>query len=397
MRTGGRCMPCVQKEADDERRRFVEANRVDVDRFAGVTDPVRRIELVHERPPRDPVVRDVPPSETLPEMVAKLDARGIQRLIDSTVHALAEERQRGHALARTLACLTRADLRDVQLALVRARDPYPSVVFRDASEVPTTALAALLDARDIDALLASHALSALAWTHNPRAVELFSRWRQHPPPWAGLLHISPDHYAHAGGWELSEVGTPRALCGEPCMELVAYGSSGDARAIVATEQRCRCGRTLTLLFDVQTARTNLPWLGWPCDRLVVPTCDACACFGTLFHSVNEDDVLTPIGEHPLVPDDAASWPLLPSVGLRLGAPRSPYFAADWLLEMKQSQLGGHPGWIQDPAYPQCPKCARTMCFVGQVACGDVEPNREGTYYGYACAPCRVVASNYQQT
>ena len=310
---------------------------------------------------------------------------------------LAEERQRGHALARTLACLTRADLAEVQLGLVRDCDPYPGVVFRDACERATTALAGLLDAPHVDALLASHALSALAWTHHPRAVELFSLWRRALPPWAGRLHISPDRYTHAGGWELSDDGTPRALAGEPCMELTASGSSEDARAMIASDQHCRCGRPLTLLFGVRTAHILLPWLGWPSDRLIVPMCDACVCFGTLFYSSSESDTLVPIGEPQAVPEDAPTWPLLPKVGLALGARRSPYRAADWLLEMKESQVGGHPGWVQDPAYPTCPSCRRTMCFVGQVAGSEVDRHREGTYYGFACAPCGLVAANYQQT
>lgn len=393
-------MPCVKAEAAAERQRFIAAHRVDVDRFAGVSDPARWIELFHQHPPYDPLVRDVRPSETLPEMVARLDDAATKRLVESTVRALAEGRddgEEGASLARTLACLTRAELDELQLALVGCGDPHPSVVFRDASERVTRALATLLEAPDVAPLLASHTLSALAWTHHPHAVALFARWGAHPPSWAPRLHLAPAGYARDGGWEL-EGGVSRALAGEPCHALVTGGSSDRARALTPTDQRCRCGRALTLLLDVRDVGGLLPWIGWAGERLIVPTCDVCVCFATLFHTVDDAGVIAELGDRALSTAAAgADLPLPAGTGLVLGAPRSPYHAADWLLELRASQLGGYPGWIQHPAYPACAACGRTMAFVGQLEGADVVPYGEGTFYGFACAPCSIVATCFQQT
>jgi hypothetical protein len=38
-----------------------------------------------------------------------------------------------------------------------------------------------------------------------------------------------------------------------------------------------------------------------------------------------------------------------------------------------------------------------MRCIGQVACADVDPGREGTFYAFACADCATTASTYQQT
>ena len=398
-RTAGRCMPCTQSQAAEEQRRYIEANQVDVDRFAGVTDPVELIRLAHQTPVREPLKRYLPPPKTLAEMYRELRPEDTRRLIALTARLVGEGQDEARDMASTLACVTQADLEDVQLALVRKRVPYPAVVFRAASERVTASLAALLHEPKRETLLISHVLEALAWTRHPHAIGLFMRWRDAPPDWAGLLHLEPCRYAACGGWELGVDAKPRALCGEPCGEFVASheAASADARAIVATTSRCRCGRALALLFDVRAARTLLPWLEWPYDRLVVPMCDACVCFETLFYSVTESADFSEVSERKAAPADAATWPELPSAGLVVGARRSPLHAADWLLEMGESQLGGHPGWVQDLAYPTCPTCSRTMSFVGQVAHAEFEAHAEGTYYGFACPRCRVVAANYQQT
>jgi len=68
-----------------------------------------------------------------------------------------------------------------------------------------------------------------------------------------------------------------------------------------------------------------------------------------------------------------------------------------LLATQYSQLGGHPAWVQDAEYPTCANCSKTMPFIGQISCEDVEPNREGIFYAFLCPDCAVTASTYQQT
>ena len=62
-----------------------------------------------------------------------------------------------------------------------------------------------------------------------------------------------------------------------------------------------------------------------------------------------------------------------------------------------SQLGGHPEWIQDATYPQCPTCQQTMPFLAQIAGEDWQDSLEGSFYTFLCSPCRKAATLYQQT
>jgi hypothetical protein len=38
-----------------------------------------------------------------------------------------------------------------------------------------------------------------------------------------------------------------------------------------------------------------------------------------------------------------------------------------------------------------------MTFIGQIACEDVDPRREGIFYAFLCPDCSMTASTYQQT
>ncbi|WP_201755356.1 hypothetical protein [Paenibacillus glycinis] len=39
-KTGGICMPCHQKKLASEKRAYIVQHRQDIDRYAGITDPV---------------------------------------------------------------------------------------------------------------------------------------------------------------------------------------------------------------------------------------------------------------------------------------------------------------------------------------------------------------------
>ena len=102
-------------------------------------------------------------------------------------------------------------------------------------------------------------------------------------------------------------------------------------------------------------------------------------------------IAVPIADTNLVGD-------LPRRSLVLAdAPRSPWHAAMDSLPTQYSQIGGHPTWIQDAEYPTCGNCSKTMPFIGQISCEDVEPNREGIFYAFLCADCAMTTSIYQQT
>jgi hypothetical protein len=49
----GYCAPCVQKRKQEERVEFVRRNRREVDLYAGITDLVEVIRIMHTRRPQN--------------------------------------------------------------------------------------------------------------------------------------------------------------------------------------------------------------------------------------------------------------------------------------------------------------------------------------------------------
>lgn len=71
----------------------------------------------------------------------------------------------------------------------------------------------------------------------------------------------------------------------------------------------------------------------------------------------------------------------------------------WASNMDHENLhrvGGEPTWVQDPDYPACPGCSRTMPFVAQIANEDLVDG-EGMCYLMWCDPCAISAVVYQQS
>jgi hypothetical protein len=100
-----------------------------------------------------------------------------------------------------------------------------------------------------------------------------------------------------------------------------------------------------------------------------------------------------------IPDygETAEWPTKP---LRPGMARHTPFGAVGRFHLDEkgvSQLGGHPEWIDDAIYPQCPTCQQTIPCLGQIAGEDWYDIMEGSFYGFLCLPCRKAATLYQQT
>ncbi|MNI45232.1 hypothetical protein D3C73_996510 [compost metagenome] len=78
-------------------------------------------------------------------------------------------------------------------------------------------------------------------------------------------------------------------------------------------------------------------------------------------------------------------------------PQSPFYAAAWMLEQKNSQIGGHPGWVQDAEYPVCPCCGTAMIFIGQLDSADFDEYGEGIFYMFICTEDQMTATVYQQS
>ena len=360
-RTGGYCMPCVQEQARQRHEAYVRDNCREVDLFAGIDDPLEMLKLVHSPPKPDPRIRYAPPPRKPDALYAELDSSQVAALVRHA-HTLLKKGDT-HTAQHIAACLVAfvsADISSLQQELIRIEEVRPAFLFhRAAPHIRNLLTQHLARVAGHDGLLTDKLLSALAWVGDERAVELFASWRTEPPSWASALHIPPHRYAKQAGWELSPDGDRRHLYHEICYPLI--------RSDAATTDS-----PVTVLTD-----TNLFELDGTAGALAFLSC--------------QQQIVVPLSDDNLVGD-------LPRRSLALaGATRSPWHAAMDSLPTQYSQIGGHPTWIQDAEYPTCGKCRRTMPFIGQISCEDVESKREGIFYAFLCAECPTTASTYQQT
>jgi hypothetical protein len=136
--------------------------------------------------------------------------------------------------------------------------------------------------------------------------------------------------------------------------------------------------------------------------LRIVTCDVCTCYGHVFCACDSSGQARWHARNRkprYLPPDASDWDPFPESPLVMSsAPRHLMAAANWLLlpDVRFSQVGGLPTWIQDAEYPTCPECSRRMAFVAQVSNEDFQL-AEGIYYAFHCTGCRVGATTYQQS
>ncbi len=361
-RTGGYCMPCVQAKERQQRAAFIHANRRNVDPYAGLDDPLEMLKIVHSPPKPDPLIRHAPPPRPTAALYAALNSGQTAALVRHA-HALLKKGD-VHAAQRIATCLVAfvaADISSLLQEFIRVEELRPEFAFhRAAPKIRDLLTQHLARVAGRDRLLTDKLLCALAWVGDKRVVELFAGWRANPPQWAADLHIPPHRYSQQAGWELSLDSQRRNLYHDVCHALVAAGDSMSPSPVTVL--------TETNLFELDGTAPALAFLG-------------CA-----------QQIVVPIADLRLVDGQLPRRSLLPAA-----VPRSPWHAAIDTLPTHYSQLGGHPAWVQDAEYPTCEQCQRTMVCIGQIACEDVDPRREGIFYAFLCSDCATTASTYQQT
>lgn len=206
------------------------------------------------------------------------------------------------------------------------------------------------------------------------------------------------------GWCLTREGQPTTLYSLRCRALVAQPQTGASSActLTPTTTPCHtCGRNLYSLVDIPRGSPHLNEFGLSEHALRLPFCPGSTCYATTYFELGPDGdfVRSERTKAPnYLPTNPADWQPPPANALHLGPVRGPLAAASWMTEaVPGSQLGGAPGWVQDPNFPTCPRCKELMFFVAQVAMQDVEPYGDGMYYGLLCRDCRISATVYQQT
>lgn len=53
-------MPCQQRKLAEERQAYIEQNRKEVNRYAGIHDPVEILTMLHSPRKPDPLIKEVP-------------------------------------------------------------------------------------------------------------------------------------------------------------------------------------------------------------------------------------------------------------------------------------------------------------------------------------------------
>jgi hypothetical protein len=355
-------MPCVQAKEREQREAHIRANRRDVDPYDGIDDPLEILKIVHSPPKPDPLIRYSQPPSKPAAVYAELDSGQIAAL-SRHAHSLLKrgDTHTAQDIAACLVAFVSADISSLLHDFIRIAELRPEFMFhRAAPKIRDLLTQHLARVAGHDRLLTDKLLCALAWVGDERVVELFAGWRAQPPGWASDLHIPAHQYSQQAGWELTPDGRRRNLYYEICHPLIR----SDASPLPSSP--------VTVLTDA-----NLLELDGTADALAFLGC--------------KQRIVVPVGEQVLVQN-------LPRRSLILAdAPRSPWHAAIDSLPTQQSQLGGHPAWVQDAEYPTCGTCQRTMPCIGQVACADVDPRREGMFYAFLCSDCATTASTYQQT
>jgi hypothetical protein len=396
--TGGICMVCVREKERQEHEGYIQAHRRDVDRFAGVSDPVEILQRLHRRTPHDPLVNLLPPPRPQEDLYAQLDDHQVARMVTLAIDCLRrDEIDQAEDIARCLVCLRDGDVVGLIDAFVARERFYPAVIFRRAGGAVRDHLIARLGD---DAANRHHLLKCLAWIGDAAVVDLFGRWRRRPPRWEGDLHVPPEDYAVEAGWELGPDGARRDLFRHRCHALVSRPAEGEAAVGViepAPGECAWCGRTLVYLLRLGAGELGP---SPTTDDVVIPTCSVCTCYGPVYGRTDRcQPAWHPANTRPeYLPDDTSDWDdlavgrLTPSAQRRL-----PYHAASWFIPTQFSQIGGHPTWIQHAEYPRCPDCRRRMLFAGQISVEDIDEFSEGIYHGFVCHACQSSATGYQQS
>ncbi|MEV0394215.1 hypothetical protein [Polymorphospora rubra] len=279
--------------------------------------------------------------------------------------------------------------------LAEAQVWWPADLYHGMSEETAAELVRRLD----DGAGPVGLVHVLAAGATETAVAAVGRWTAEPPQWAAELPIPLGLVGHAGGWELDPSGRRRALASRYATELVpvAAGRAPGAGPVSGgpLDDTCGwCGLRLWRLLEVD--RALLPDLfGGDSGQITVATCIRCGCYTTLFTDAGRFAAENYRPEFLGRDDDG--WELPEDGVLGLGEPRpTPFAASAW--NTGGSTVGGMPEWIQDAEYPACPRCRRTMPFVGMVTGGDLWGELgEGCHYLFHDPTCGLSAAVYQQS
>ncbi|HEX8522451.1 MAG TPA: hypothetical protein VF669_09355 [Tepidisphaeraceae bacterium] len=401
-RTGGYCGPCAGKIANAARVEYIRKHRKDVDLYAGLTDPVDILRIVHQPRTHDPLVNLLPPPQSIEELYASLSPHHTTLLMNAAATELSQNNTNfAESVAGCLAAFTRFSLDPLLSTFLDKNHFWPSFAFRDARSSITSRLIRALDSEEVNHNLA---LRALAWIRDPDAVAFVQAAAADPTHRVKNMKASVDAYTLDAAWEI-EAGHQRDLFLSTSLAFTPAPDGITDPALKLCEELPRpcswCRRPLVALLEIDVSDDRFAFLRFPGPRLQLITCDLCACFGKHVFAELDDSGYASWShknERPRwLPTDPADWQRSPWAGVPLRLKRRSIFhAVDWLLPTTISQVGGLPAWVQSPSFPGCPRCARTMIFLAQVDNAQFRTS-EGIFYAFFCRECRTTATTYQQS
>lgn len=377
-RTGGYCMPCVNGNARNKRQAYIEANKRVVDRFAGITDRVEILKMMVEELPLNPLIELVPYKSSAVQVCSELTQAEADKFMRFCLKLLREGNfSSAEDAIEVVACTNSFDKKILQNGVLEFDELKSPHLFLGASKGVVRKLKR-------QAAYLRNAGEAAAWTGDAAAETELRLMRVEHPTAVDLL-------TRTAGWEFDVSGARRNLCiASQCHPFLPGDGPAMGDGIVfgdAAQQCVACDNPLSYLIDVESSIALLA--RW--ERFRVLMCQSCSRFDTWFA---DPKTLKP-AENTIRTD--ASRPLevaerLPSNALSLRASlRSPLesLCHNRRRDSTFSHLGGYPCWLQDPEYPTCPVCLKTMIFVAQVHTGDFNWS-DDIYYAFLCEnACRT--------
>jgi hypothetical protein len=403
--TGGFCMPCVQKKANEEYKKYVEENKRTINPYDGVTKPIDIIKIYHKSQKRDPLIEYVKYPFPIETVYESLNHQQIHDLIVYCLDLLKnEDNNMAEEITSCLVSFLNSDISLILEWMVESDNFYPAYYFRFANEIIQSMLLEKIKRHitsDTDSFEKNRILCALSWIDSDEVNTFF------------LKNIQVQNYTYEAGWEIDQNGERRYLYHQQCYPLIKNKplEKQEQHTFFETEKgKCEwCENPLTSLFSLNLDDPKLSFLKNSQNNLHICTCINCVWqvdnFFTKQIKQNNLHITYPNGDMSNHIKDVKEgnhykmdMDTIPLNALVLQHKnRFPFHAVDFCLPTTLSQIGGHPTWIHETDYPSCPECKRTMIFEAQIAFEDFQELGEGIYYAFYCVSCQIAATSYQQT
>ncbi len=275
---------------------------------------------------------------------------------------------------------------------------YPSTLYRNASEEVQDGLIARLLKPDCKE--ANHLLSCLAIVGSKKVEAAFYHLEHNPLPWRKKLYVNPSVYAEVGGWTFDERGNRMELDYPRCFALTAEEGESDAVKVAEpTGENCPvCNCQTVNMLTLNGNDPRLAFLQIP-GTVKLPLCPNCAsmCEKTIIrYGINGEstfEITDPFETENYISE--ADFEKMTANKLALSqVPKPLYFAGG---NDDVSTIGGHPDWVQDAQYENCPDCQKKMKLLAAITWDQILEHSEGTLYLEICTDCSVALALHQQT